>query len=241
MEHTFNIKGMHCQNCVLKIEAALKALSEIDQVNVSLDPPKAIVKMRSHIDTKVLNEAIKKVGDYSLSESIGNAMPTVSVKSDSAFITYYPLILISAYLIGGVIVRAITSNNFDAAILADNFMGGFFIIFSFFKMLNLRGFAQAYSTYDIVAKKHYNYGFIYPFVELSLGILYLTGSFPLYTNLATVIVMTISSIGVVQSLLRKSKIQCACLGTIFNLPMTKITLFEDTLMAGMALVMLYGH
>ena len=52
--------------------------------------------------------------------------------------------------------------------------------------------------------------------------------------LSALALMGVSSIGVVQSLLKKRAIQCACLGTIFNLPMTKITLFEDLLMVAMA-------
>jgi hypothetical protein len=52
--------------------------------------------------------------------------------------------------------------------------------------------------------------------------------------------MLVSVVGVTQALLQKRRIQCACLGTVFNLPMTKVTFMEDALMAGMALVMLAG-
>jgi prepilin signal peptidase PulO-like enzyme (type II secretory pathway) len=67
------------------------------------------------------------------------------------------------------------------------------------------------------------YGFVYPFIELALGIAYLLQWQPFYTNIATIVVMGFSSIGVIQSLLKKRKTQCACLGTIFNLPMSTIT------------------
>ena len=46
-------------------------------------------------------------------------------------------------------------------------------------------------------------------------------------------------LGVVQQLL-KSSIQCACLGTVLNLPMTEATLVENTIMLGMAFAMLAG-
>jgi hypothetical protein len=36
----------------------------------------------------------------------------------------------------------------------------------------------------------------------------------------------------------KRKFQCACLGAVFNLPMSTITLVEDLLMVGMAGAML---
>jgi len=51
-------------------------------------------------------------------------------------------------------------------------------------------------------------------------------------------VMGVSTVGVVQSLLARRKIRCACLGTVFNLPMSSVTLTEDLLMVGMAAAML---
>jgi len=75
------------------------------------------------------------------------------------------------------------------------FMAGFFIVFSFFKFLDLKGFAESYSMYDILAMKVNTYGFIYPFIELSLGIAYLTNFKPTYTNAVTIAVMGLSSIG----------------------------------------------
>ena len=118
------------------------------------------------------------------------------------------------------------------------FMGGFFLVFSFFKMLDLKGFAYSYMSYDIVAKKWLAWGFIYPFIELSLGLAYLFHFAILEATIVTLVVMSISSIGVIKSLLEKKKIQCACLGTVFNLPMSNITLIEDLLMVLMAAVML---
>ena len=68
------------------------------------------------------------------------------------------------------------------------------------------------------------YGFIYPFIELALGISYLTALNPTFTNAATILVMGISSIGVIRSVLNKQKNQCACLGALFNLPLSIVLL-----------------
>lgn len=137
---------------------------------------------------------------------------------------------------GGTVLAEIEQGNLQGMRMMIHFMGGFFIVFSFFKFLNLRGFANAYQTYDIIAKAIPIYAWIYPFIELGLGIAYLNGSALWNTHLATLIVMSVSSMGVAKSLLKKNKIECACLGTAFKLPMTKITLFEDLIMAGMALM-----
>ena len=89
---------------------------------------------------------------------------------------------------------------------------------------------MSYSSYDIIAKKVYAYGYIYPFIELLLGVSFLFPHLHFWSSLATIIVMSISLIGVIQSLVRKSKFQCACLGAVFKLPLSKITFFEDALM-----------
>ena len=118
------------------------------------------------------------------------------------------------------------------------FMAGFFLTFSFFKMLDLRGFAESYAMYDIVAKKLNNWGYIYAFIELTLGIAYAINFQPIIVNIVTLIVMTISIIGVLQSVFNKRKIKCACLGAVFNLPMSTVTIIEDALMIAMSVTML---
>lgn len=119
-----------------------------------------------------------------------------------------------------------------------HFMAGFFIVFSFFKLLNLQGFADSYRMYDIVAEKWKAWGLIYPFVELALGLAYLTNWNPNITNWTTVIVLGVSTIGVIKSNLNKRKIKCACLGDVFNLPMSNVTIVEDVTMVAMAIFML---
>ena len=82
------------------------------------------------------------------------------------------------------------------------------------------------------------YGYLYAFIELALGVAYITSFNLLLTNAVTLIVMSISIIGVLQSVLNKRKIKCACLGAVFNLPMSTITIIEDALMIVMSLISL---
>ena len=51
--------------------------------------------------------------------------------------------------------------------------------------------------------------------------------------------MSISIIGVLQAVLNKKKIQCACLGAVFKLPMSTITIIEDALMILMSGIMVF--
>ncbi len=152
--------------------------------------------------------------------------------------TYKPLIIIFLFIAGVSTITSVSDGVLDGMGWMNNFMAGFFIVFAFFKMLDLRGFADSYAMYDLLAKRVKAYGYVYPFIELGLGIAYLTSFFPAFTYIATIVIMGFSSIGVIQSVLNKSKIRCACLGSVFNLPMSTVTIIEDLLMVAMAAVML---
>ena len=89
-----------------------------------------------------------------------------------------------------------------------------------------------------MAKAWPPYGFVYPFIEFGLGIAYLAHVSPLVVNVITAGVMAVSLAGVLRAVLSKRAIRCACLGTVFQLPMSTVTIIEDGLMLGMAVIML---
>lgn len=121
-----------------------------------------------------------------------------------------------------------------------DFMGIFFIVFGSFKLWNWKNFADAYQIYDVIAQQSITYAYGYPLIEIGLGTLYLLQMFPLFTNITTFIVMLISAYGVAIELQKKRTIPCACLGLVFQIPMTYVTLAEDLIMAIMALYMIYA-
>lgn len=159
-------------------------------------------------------------------------------KPSSGLLAYYPIFLIAGYITAVASINTLNQPSFDWHDWMQQFMAGFFLVFSAFKLLDLRGFADGYATYDLLAKHWHAYGYIYPFLELGLGILYLGMWLPAPTHFLTLCIMGFSSIGVINSLLKKQKITCACLGTILKVPLSTITLVEDLTMAIMAAVSL---
>jgi hypothetical protein len=147
-------------------------------------------------------------------------------------------LLVFAYLTGATLLIQAAQPAFDGMQWMRHFMAGFFLVFSFFKLLDLKGFAENYFSYDIIARKWMGWGYVYAFIELLLGIAFLVNLSPVLTNLVTLVVMSISIIGVLKSVLNGRKIRCACLGAVFNVPMSTITIIEDALMIGMSAVML---
>jgi methylamine utilization protein MauE len=175
----------------------------------------------------MLNSKLAIVGDYRLVPIAENRATVNPIQRPLR--RYYPLILIFLYILGVSLVSQHPMNTF---------MAGFFLVFSGFKLLDLPGFANAYTTYDILAKRWRGYGFVYPFLELALGVAYLIHWQSLLIYILTIVIMGFSSLGVIGALTKKQQIQCACLGTVLNLPMTVVTLMEDLLMVMMAVIML---
>ena len=229
----YTITGMTCNSCVAKVQATLAPYAAA--VEVTLNPPQ--VKFTNQkLETSALNKILESVGKYKIGTAL--SAPSDSEIPSKSLATYKPLILVFAYILGVALLVEFTHGAFGLYRFMSNFMAGFFLVFSFFKLLDLAGFANSYAMYDVLAKRVPMYGYIYPFIELALGAAYLLAYRPVLINSITFIVMAFSSVGVILAVLNKQKIKCACLGTGFNLPMSTVTIIEDVLMAGMAAWML---
>ncbi|MFK7796770.1 MAG: heavy-metal-associated domain-containing protein [Aureispira sp.] len=239
MTEEYQIEGMTCMGCANRVKNKLLALDEVEEVQIDLATGQTILIQKKSIDQQTLATALGT--KYTLTKT---SSPTITTTEDTTNISfswkvYQPLFLIIGYILGTCILVQYPFDNFSGSLLMRHFMAGFFLVFSFFKLLNVRGFAESYAMYDLISARWKPWGWIYPFVELTLGILYLTNSFPWYTNWMTVIILGVSSIGVIKSNLEKQKIKCACLGDVFNLPMSTITIIEDVTMIAMAAFMLF--
>ena len=147
-----------------------------------------------------------------------------------------PLLIIFLYIIIATIFLHYDNWRWDQAML--DFMGLFYIIFSFFKILDLKGFPESFKMYDPIAKVFPIYGWIYPFIEIILGIMFLMRFEVKIALISTIFILGGTTIGVTKTLLERKKIQCACLGTTLKLPMTEATFIENSIMILMALFIL---
>jgi hypothetical protein len=175
----------------------------------------------------VPQDEIKKGHKNEMSD---NGLGKITVKS------YIPLFTIIAIIF--ITSIAISYPNFTISTVVSSFMAGFFITFAGFKLIDLKGFAEGYSTYDLLAKRFFQYGYIYPFIELFFGFSMIIGLWRVQILWAEVLVMTFSGIGVLLKVMKGERFQCVCLGTFLKVPLTKITLIEDFGMAALALIML---
>ncbi|KQM78354.1 heavy metal transporter [Pedobacter sp. Leaf216] len=227
---------MTCGGCENKVKNNLLLLPDVTAVEVSKDSNSATISMDKHIGLNTLQQAL---GGTESKYQISAAQHSETLEEAKSWAeTYKPILIIFGYVTAIALIVSWQGKSLNYMAFMRIFMAGFFLTFSFFKMLNLKAFAESYAMYDIVAKKFSAWGYIYAFIELGLGLSFALNLSPTIINWVTLIVMTISIFGVLESVLNKKKIQCACLGAVFNLPMSTVTIVEDALMIAMSAVML---
>ena len=243
MKHTYKISGMTCSGCQAKVKNLLTEVKGVTNVSISLDQGDGEIEMSRHIPTAEFEKALAPYPQYTISEPENHhhdmAVSEIQDGQKSWFQTYKPILLLFAYILFVTLGVEYVRDGFEVMRWMSNFMAGFFLSFSFFKLLNLREFADTYSTYDIIASSWRPWAYIYAFIELALGIAFLAGFDMLTTNIVTFLVMSISIVGVIRSVTNKRKIKCACLGAVFDLPMSTVTIIEDALMIAMSGLMIY--
>jgi len=236
MTHTYQLTGMTCGGCENKVKSNLLALPDVTSVEVSKDTNSATIGMDKHIGIDKFQQALGgKDSKYQIATT-ANSEALEETKSWAE--TYKPILLIFGYVTAISLVVSWQNNAINFMTFMRVFMAGFFLTFSFFKLLNLKAFAESYAMYDLVAKKFSTWGYLYAFIELGLGLSFVLNLSPAIVNWVTLIVMTVSILGVLESVLNKKKIQCACLGAVFNLPMSTVTIVEDAIMIAMSAAML---
>lgn len=247
MQQTFET-NLRCQKCLATIGPLLDSEEAVVDWSADLSDPRKLLKVEldKPADSDRAVELMKEAGydatPTSAAPPAANA-PATTPDSESGFklANYKPLLLVIAYVLGATAIAESIHGGFVWPRAMSYFMGFFFLGFAFFKLLDIRAFADAFSTYDVVAKRSRGYALAYPWIELGLGGLFVSGAFPLVANGVTAVIMAVGLVGVVGAVFRKQTIQCACLGTVFNLPMSVVTIVENGVMIAMAVVMLVHH
>ena len=130
--------------------------------------------------------------------------------------------------------RQLAGPKFVGTAWMHDFMGLFLVVFAMFKLFDLKGFANGYSMYDLLARRWRGWAYVYPFLELGLGLAYLARWEPMVVYGATVVLLIFGALGVLNALRRGLDVDCACMGTVLRVPLSTVALLEDLGMAGMA-------
>ncbi|WP_420400902.1 heavy-metal-associated domain-containing protein [Flagellimonas sp.] len=234
MDQKLGIAGMTCEGCVASVTEKLSKVKGVEAVEVDLTSASAHLSTLHHIDISEFRAVLPD--KYKITEGVIHSDSVEVQEEKSKWAQLQPLFLIFAYLFGAAILLHARDWNTNEAML--DFMGLFYIVFSFFKFLDLKGFPESFAMYDPLARAVPFYGWLYPFIELGLGLLFLMRLELQFALIATIVILGITTFGVTKTLLDKKSIRCACLGTALKLPMTEATFIENAIMLIMAFWML---
>ncbi len=237
MKSILQISGMTCEGCKSSVEDKLSSLDGVDDVQVDLARGQAVINSKSPVSFSLIKETLPPKYALINEESVKLDTHDEVTTKVSKIKQLKPLFIILGYILIASILLNYKNWNSSNAML--DFMGLFYIIFSFFKILDIKGFSMSFSMYDPLAKQAPIYGYIYPFIEVLLGMMFLIRFEVNIALILTVIVLGITTIGVTQTLINKRSIKCACLGTTLNLPMTEATFIENALMIIMAFSLIF--
>ena len=235
MRQNVKISGMTCQACVSSVTEKLISLDEVQDLKIDLAEGDVVLEVSKTLTLEKLTVVLLPKYIPSLETRSGSNV--TMEQSPTKLKQLFPLFLIFVYLIAVSIF--LQKNSFRITDFMIDFMGLFFVVFSFFKFLDYKGFPNAFARYDPLAKRSAFYAKIYPFIETLLGLMLLLRWQLNFAFITTIVILSITTFGVVYTLFDKNKINCACLGTALKLPMTEATLIENVIMLVMAVTMLF--
>ena len=226
MKSTFKITGMTCQGCANSIEHGLQNDPSILMATVYLQDRELTTESTKQLNNQYINSLISLLGNYMVENPKENVISKISVHFKSKKPIFLGLLIVT--------ISSLSLQTANESFTLDkwfmSYMGIFFMIFSFLKLLNVKGFSTTFSRYDYLAKTIPGFAICYPFLELLLGIAFLTQTLLLVAGSITLAVMVSQSIGVANVLRTNQTVQCACLGSAINLPISYLTLLENLVM-----------
>ena len=202
----FKIKGIKCNKCIDEVLNDLKTNKELNLIEINFNEKQLKVSSTKKLTKEKMQSYLKP--KYKLTEI--TKKENLNKISLNKIQQLYPLFLILTYILISSLIL-----NYNNLVINDfilDFMGQFFIIFSFFKFLNLRGFKNSFKIYDPLAKKFNFYGWTYPIIETLVGISFLMRFEYQIFAYVSILILTPTTIGVIKTLNREEKIKCACLG-----------------------------
>jgi cation transport ATPase len=236
--YNFEVKGMTCSSCENTLEKRALTLKGVTTAKANTKTGSLEIISNRPINFAEVTQAFSDLSKYQIFEAKKTLEPqkaNAPKDEKNLFQTYKPLITVFSFVLLVSLSYQVGMGEFHGHLFMNHLMAGFFIGLSFFKFLDLKSFTEAFSNYDPVAQHFVSYGYIYAFIEVMLGLLFVAGKFLAFANIATIVVLSLTTFGVIKHLRSNSKFQCACLGAGFNLPLSKVTVTENLVMIGMAL------
>lgn len=162
---------------------------------------------------------------------------------DPKALTYAPVIALFA--VAALLALAASQAAFGSpftARAAEWFVAFSMVLLAQQKLRDVESFSTMFLNYDLLARRWVPYGYVYPFAELTAGVLMAAG---VLTWLSAPLGLFIGGVGAVSVFkavyVDKRDLKCACVGGDSNVPLGFVSLTENLAMIGMGLWMLLTH
>ena len=232
MNEVYKVSGMTCDGCANSIKEALELNNLISSVNISLENENINVSSDKSFTVNELNSLIENLGNYKIYEENIFSKIIEYFSSKKTLLLALSLVLISSLSLH------IGEDNFELNEWMVSYMGIFFLLFSFLKLIDVKGFSGSFKKYDLISKIIPSFAITYPFIELFLALTFLSGYFLITSYIMTLLFMTSQFFGVFISLQKKEVIKCACMGSSINIDISTLTLIENLVMILMSSYMI---
>ena len=232
MNEVYKVSGMTCDGCANSIKEALELNKYISYVNISLEDENINISSDKSFTVNELNSLIDNLGNYKIYEEKFTSKIIEYFSSKKTLLLALLLVLISSLSL------QVSKDNFELNEWMISYMGIFFLIFSFLKLIDVKGFSGSFKKYDLISKMIPGFAITYPFLELFLALAFLSSYFLITSYIMTLIFMTSQFFGVFISLQKKEVIKCACMGSSINIDISTLTLIENFVMILMSSYMI---
>ena len=232
MNEVYKVSGMTCDDCANSIKEALELNKYISYVNISLEDENINISSDKSFTVNELNSLIDNLGNYKIYEEKFTSKIIEYFSSKKTLLLALLLVLISSLSL------QVSKDNFELNEWMISYMGIFFLIFSFLKLIDIKGFSGSFKKYDLISKIIPGFAITYPFLELFLALAFLSSYFLITSYIMTLIFMTSQFFGVFISLQKKEVIKCACMGSSINIDISTLTLIENFVMILMSSYMI---
>ena len=223
---------MTCGKCVARVQESLESAG-FKRVSVTLSPPRLTVESDTPVHAREINDALS--GTSYKAYEIVHEMHVGVMQRLAHFL---PLIVMFALVISFTAVHG-WWYDFSLHTLMQYFMAGYFLLFGALKVARWRGFVESYRAYDDLAKRSRFYAWAYPALEIAFGLYYYFIALWWPVDALVALLMAQKAYSTARAVSRGEVVQCACLGSFFAIPVTRVTVFEDALMAAMAVYMVW--
>ena len=232
MNEVYKVRGMTCEGCANGIKENLESNEYIISANVNLDEEKVYIEADRNFSISELNSLIDNLGEYKIfKESFISKIIQYFYSKKTLLVALFIVIISSLSL-------QFSRDNFEVNDWMISYMGIFFLLFSFLKLIDVKGFSGSFKKYDLISKIIPGFAMSYPFIELFLALIFLSTNFLFIAYIMTLVFMLSQSLGVFISLQKKEIIKCACMGSSINLDISSLTIIENLVMALMSTYMI---